>query len=77
MADDLHNHAANYSSLSYTTADWRKRMLDCLPADIPMYQKDRIKVYQEAGIPESVYRDLDAQVLHLALSARFPGSKSW
>lgn len=77
MPDDLHDHAANYSSLSYTKADWRTKMLQCLPANIPMYLKERVKVYQEAGIPESVYRDLDAQVLHLALRARYPGSNTW
>lgn len=77
MPDDLHDHAANYSSLSYTKADWRTKMLQSLPADLPMYQKQRLKYYKEAGIPESVYIDLDAQVLHLALSARYPGNKSW
>jgi len=77
MTDELHDHAANYSSLSYTKADWRTKMLQCLPADLPMYMKDRIKYYEEAGIPETVYRDLDAQVLHLALRARFPGSNTW
>ncbi len=77
MADDLHNHAANYSSLSYTTADWRKRMLDCLPTDLPIYYKDRIEFYKKHNIPETVYKDLDAQVLHMALHAKYPGSKSW
>lgn len=72
MSDELHNHASNYSQLSFTLADWRKKMLDSLPAEIPMYNKDRLKVYDNAGIPESIYRDLDAQVLHLALRARFP-----
>lgn len=77
MPDELHNHAANYSSLAYTKADWRTKMLQSLPEDIPMYLKDRVKVYEEAGIPETVYRDLDAQVLHLALRARYPGSNTW
>lgn len=77
MSDELHNHAANYSSLSYTTADWRKVMLESLPEDIPMYLKDRLKIYQAAGIPEKIYQDLDAQVLHMALHARYPGIKSW
>ena len=77
MSDELHDHASSYSSLSYTKADWRTKMLRALPENIPMYMKDRIKVYEEAGIPETVYRDLDAQVLHLALRARFPGSNTW
>lgn len=77
MSDELHDHAANYSSLHYTKADWRTRMLQCLPADLPMYQVKRFEYYKEAGIPESVYTDLDAQVLHLALRARYPGHMQW
>ena len=77
MSDELHEHASNYSRLSYTLADWRKEMLQSLPEDIPMHQVKRFEVYKEAGIPESVYTNLDPQVLHLALRARFPGSNFW
>jgi hypothetical protein len=74
MSDELEEHAAKHSShLAYTKADWRKIMLDALPEDLPMYLKDRVEIYKNAKIPESVYKDLDAQVLHLALRARFPG----
>ena len=52
-------------------------MLNCLPEDLPMYQVKRFEFYKEAGIPEQVYTDLDAQVLHLALRARFPGFNQW
>lgn len=77
MSDELHEHAASYSRLSYTKADWRNEMLKSLPQDLPINQIKRFEVYIKAGIPESVYTDLDAQVLHLALRARFPGSKEW
>lgn len=52
-------------------------MLDCLPTDLPIYYKDRIEFYKKHNIPETVYKDLDAQVLHMALHAKYPGSKSW
>lgn len=74
MTDDLEDHAAKHSShFAYTTSDWRKKMLDSLPEDLPYYVKDRYEAYQKAEIPEYVYRDLDAQVFHLAMRARFPG----
>lgn len=77
MTDELHDHASNYSDLSYTKADWRTKMLRSLPEDLPMYQVNRFEYYKQAGIPEQVYTDLDAQVLHLALRARFPGFNQW
>ena len=74
MNDDLYEHAANHSThLSLTVSDWRKKMLDSLPEDVPFYLKDRYAVYQNANIPDYVYKKLDAQVFHLAMRARFPG----
>ena len=77
MSDELHEHAASYTRLSYTKADWRNVMLKTLPEDLPINQVKRFEIYEKAGIPESVYKDLDPQVLHLALRARFPGERQW
>lgn len=73
MTDELEEHAAKHSShYSYTLSDWRKKMLDSLPEDLPYYVKERYEAYQKAEIPEYVYKDLDAQVFHLAMRVRFP-----
>lgn len=74
MSDDLYDHAAQHSThLSYTVSDWRKKMLDSLPEDLPFYVNERYEAYKAAEIPEYVYKNLDAQVFHLAMRARFPG----
>lgn len=74
MTDELEEQAAKHSShYAYTLSDWRKKMLDALPEDLPYYVNQRYEAYKKAEIPEYVYRDLDAQVLHLAMRARFPG----
>jgi hypothetical protein len=77
MTDDLHDEAAKYARVDKSTADWRSQMLQSLPEDIPMYTAERFKYYKEAGIPETVYKDLYSQVLHLAMQARFPGQNLW
>jgi TRAP-type uncharacterized transport system substrate-binding protein len=48
-------------------------MLDSLPEDLPFYVNERYEAYKAAEIPEYVYKNLDAQVFHLAMRARFPG----
>ena len=74
MTDELEEHASQHSThYALTKSDWRFKMLKSLPEDLPFYVKDRYAAYQAADIPEYVYKDLDAQVFHLAMRARFPG----
>lgn len=72
ILDELHEHAASHSRISMTLADWRKRMLDCLVGEIPFCFTTRYKLYKDAGIPSSVYEDLDAAVFHTALTRKIP-----
>ena len=70
--DELHDHAASHSRISMTLADWRKRMLDCLEKELPFCFITRYGIYRDAGIPASIYEDLDANVFHTALTRKIP-----
>jgi hypothetical protein len=70
--DELHNQAASFSRVSITLADWRAKMLDCLAKEVPVCFATRYGIYKEAGIPEAIYQNLDASVLHTALNRIMP-----
>ncbi len=72
MTDELDDHAsAHCSHLSRSVADWRRKMVNALTAySVPLSLVDRYTVYENARIPEKIYRDLDLSALHTALSER-------
>lgn len=69
--DELEETAQTYCShLSRSKSDWKTRMVSVLKnhPTLPIYQKDRLKIYAENGIPDRVALDVDGQALMEALS---------
>ena len=69
--DDLEETAkAHCSHWSRSKSDWKTRMVDVLKkhTTLPIYRKDRLKIYEENGIPDKVALDIDGQALIEALA---------
>ena len=69
--DELEETAKDYCShLSRSKSDWKTRMVRILTdhPKLPIYQKDRLKLYADAGIPDKVALDVDGQALIEALA---------
>ena len=69
--DDLEETAQNHCShFSRSKSDWKTRMVNILKSHptLPIYQKDRLKLYAENNIPDKVALDVDGQALIEALA---------
>lgn len=66
---------AHCSHLSRSKREWVVDMVKILKqADVmPIYQKDRLKLYSEAGIPDNFAKEFDGSALMEALSDMHKG----
>ena len=61
---------AHCSHLTRSKRDWVVDMVNVLKQSdvLPIYQKDRLKLYSEAGIPDRFAKQFDGSALMEALS---------
>lgn len=66
---------AHCSHLSRSKREWVVEMVKILkqPDILPIYQKDRLKLYSEAGIPDKFAKEFDGSALMEALSDMHKG----
>lgn len=66
---------AHCSHLSRSKREWVVEMVKILkqPDILPIYQKDRLKLYSEAGIPDKFAKEFDGPALMEALSDMHKG----